>query len=160
MKRTLVALCLLFCILLPSSIATPEGFESWETDLDNGYISTKPIIVDEQVIVRTSGYWTGEDRPHIYAFDLYSGEENWRFKNAASLNHDMSPLLHIEAGTGECGSWSEMIIAGWTDGRVTALNLEDGSLVWSAQTEVVNWGITGGMAIDDENVVVPTRQGL
>ena len=160
MKRTLVALCLLFCILLPSSIATPEGFESWEADLDNGYISTKPIIVDEQVIVRTSGYWTGEDRPHIYAFDLYSGEENWRFKNAASLNHDMSPLLHIEAGAGECGSWSEMIIAGWTDGRVTALNLEDGSLVWSAQTEVVNWGITGVMAIDDENVVVPTRQGL
>ena len=160
MKRTLVALCLLFCILLPSSIATPEGFESWEVDLDNGYISTKPIIVDEQVIVRTSGYWTGEDRPHIYAFDLYSGEENWRFKNAASLNHDMSPLLHIEAGAGECGSWSEMIIAGWTDGRVTALNLEDGSLVWSAQTEVVNWGITGLMAIDDEDVVVPTRQGL
>ena len=160
MKRTLVALCLLFCILLPSSIATPEGFESWEADLDNGYISTKPIIVDEQVIVRTSGYWTGEDRPHIYAFDLYTGEENWRFKNAASLNHDMSPLLHIEAGAGECGSWSEMIIAGWTDGRVTALNLEDGSLVWSAQTEVVNWGITGVMAIDDENVVVPTRQGL
>ncbi len=160
MKRTLVALSLLFCILLPSSIATPEGFESWEADLDNGYISTKPIIVDEQVIVRTSGYWTGEDRPHIYAFDLYTGEENWRFKNAASLNHDMSPLLHIEAGAGECGSWSEMIIAGWTDGRVTALNLEDGSLVWSAQTEVVNWGITGVMAIDDENVVVPTRQGL
>ena len=160
MKRTLVALSLLFCILLPSSIATPEGFESWEADLDNGYISTKPIIVDEQVIVRTSGYWTGEDRPHIYAFDLYTGEENWRFKNAASLNHDMSPLLHIEAGAGECGSWSEMIIAGWTDGRVTALNLEDGSLVWSAQTEVVNWGITGLLAIDDENVVVPTRQGL
>jgi len=160
MKRTLVALSLLFCILLPSSIATPEGFESWEADLDNGYISTKPIIVDEQVIVRTSGYWTGEDRPHIYAFDLYTGEENWRFKNAASLNHDMSPLLHIEAGAGECGSWSEMIIAGWTDGRVTALNLEDGSLVWSAQTEVVNWGITGVMAIDDEDVVVPTRQGL
>jgi len=160
MKRTLVVLSLLFCILLPSSIATPEGFESWEADLDNGYISTKPIIVDEQVIVRTSGYWTGEDRPHIYAFDLYTGEENWRFKNAASLNHDMSPLLHIEAGAGECGSWSEMIIAGWTDGRVTALNLEDGSLVWSAQTEVVNWGITGLLAIDDENVVVPTRQGL
>jgi len=160
MKRTLVALSLLFCILLPSSIATPEGFESWEADLDNGYISTKPIIVDEQVIVRTSGYWTGEDRPHIYAFDLYTGEENWRFKNAASLNHDMSPLLHIEAGAGECGSWSEMIIAGWTDGRVTALNLEDGSLVWSAQTEVVNWGITGLLAIDDEDVVVPTRQGL
>ena len=65
MKRIIVALCLLFCILLPSSTAIPEGFESWEVDLDNGYISTKPIIVEEQVIVRTSGYWTGEDRPHV-----------------------------------------------------------------------------------------------
>ena len=160
MKRIIVALCLLFCILLPSSTAIPEDFESWEVDLDNGYISTKPIIVEEQVIVRTSGYWTGEDRPHVYAFNLFTGEENWRFKNSASTNHDMSPLLHVTSGTGLCGNWDEMIIVGWTDGRVTALDIEDGGLVWSAQTEVVNWGITGSLALDNDSVVVPTRQGL
>ena len=160
MKRILVALCLLSCILLPTSVADEQSTDYWEVDLDNGYISTKPLIVDSQVIVRTSGFWTGEDRPHVYAFDLYSGQENWRFKNAASTNHDMSPLVHVEAGNGTCGNWSEMVVIGWTDGKVTALDIEDGSLIWSAQTEVVTWGITGAMAIDGEDIVVPTRQGL
>ena len=72
----------------------------------------------------------------------------------------MSPLLHVEAGTGACGNWSEMVIVGWTDGRVTALDIEDGSLVWASQTEVVTWGISGAMALDGDSVVVPTRQGL
>tara|TARA_B100001741_G_C16516802_1_gene582634 strand:- start:79 stop:1467 length:1389 start_codon:yes stop_codon:yes gene_type:complete len=68
--------------------------------------------------------------------------------------------MHVEAGTGDCGDWSEMVIIGWTDGKVTALDIEDGSLVWSSQTEVVTWGITGAMALDGDDVVVPTRQGL
>ena len=160
MKRLIVAFCLLSCMLLPISVADEHSSNYWEIDLDNGYISTKPIIVDNQVIVRTSGFWTGEDRPHVYAFDLDTGQENWRFKNAASTNHDMSPLMHVEAGTGACGNWSEMVIIGWTDGKVTALDIEDGSLTWSSQTEVVTWGITGAMALDGDSVVVPTRQGL
>tara|TARA_B100001559_G_scaffold287388_1_gene264369 strand:- start:6104 stop:7729 length:1626 start_codon:yes stop_codon:yes gene_type:complete len=147
-------------MLIPISTADEQNSDYWEIDLDNGYISTKPIIVDNQVIVRTSGFWTGEDRPHVYAFDLYTGQENWRFKNTASTNHDMSPIMHVEAGTGDCGDWSEMVIIGWTDGKVTALDIEDGSLVWSSQTEVVTWGITGAMALDGDDVVVPTRQGL
>ena len=160
MKRIIVAFCLLSCMLIPISTANEQASDYWEVDLNNGYISTKPIIVDDQVIVRTSGFWTGEDRPHVYAFDLDTGQENWRFKNAASTNHDMSPLLHVEAGTGTCGNWSEMVIIGWTDGKVTALDIEDGSLVWASQTEVVTWGITGAMALDSDSVVVPTRQGL
>ena len=160
MKRIFVALCLLSCILIPVSTAEEQNSNYWEIDLDNGYISTKPIIVDSQVIVRTSGFWTGEDRPHVYAFDLHTGQENWRFKNAASTNHDMSPIMHVEAGSGDCGNWSEMVIIGWTDGKVTALDIEDGSLIWSSQTEVVTWGITGAMALDGDSVVVPTRQGL
>ena len=160
MKRLLVAFCLLFCMLLPISVADEHSSDYWEIDLDNGYISTKPIIVENQVIVRTSGFWTGEDRPHVYAFNLDTGQENWRFKNAASTNHDMSPLMHVEAGIGTCGNWSEMVIIGWTDGKVTALDIEDGSLTWSSQTEVVTWGITGAMALDGDSVVVPTRQGL
>jgi|TARA_B110000881_G_scaffold87510_1_gene76681 outer membrane protein assembly factor BamB len=160
MKRSIVLVGLLFCLLIPPSTVSAEESNSWEVDLKNGYISTKPIIVEDQVIVRTSGYWTGEDRPHVYAFDLFSGEENWRYRSVSSTNHDMTPLLHIEAGQGSCGSWEEMVIVAWSDGKVTALDIEDGSLIWSSQTEVVTWGITGAMAIDGDNVVVPTRQGL
>ena len=66
MKRLIVAFCLLSCMLLPISVADEHSSNYWEIDLDNGYISTKPIIVDNQVILRTSGFWTGEDRPHVY----------------------------------------------------------------------------------------------
>ena len=160
MRKILVVFCLITCLTLPHSSAEVENQTSWEVDLQNGYISTKPIFVDDQVIVRTSGFWTGEDRPHVYSFDVQSGIENWRFSNPNSTNHDMSPLLHISAGQGECGNWSEMILVGWTDGKVTALDTNSGNLVWSSQTEVVTWGITGAMAQDGENLVVPTRQGL
>lgn len=160
MRQILVVFCFLSCLLIPNSIANPDNQENWEVDLANGYISTKPIFVDDQVIVRTSGFWTGEDRPHVYSFDIQSGIENWRFSNPNSTNHDMSPLLHISAGQGECGTWSDMILVAWTDGKVTALDSNDGGLIWSSKTEVVTWGVTGAMAQDDENLVVPTRQGL
>jgi hypothetical protein len=160
MRQILVVFFLLTCLMIPNSVADTSNQESWEVNLENGYISTKPIFVDDQVIVRTSGFWTGEDRPHVYSFDVQSGIENWRFSNPNSTNHDMSPLLHINAGQGECGTWSDMILVAWTDGRVTALHPDDGSLIWSSITEVVTWGITGAMAQDGENLVVPTRQGL
>ncbi|MEC8789102.1 MAG: PQQ-binding-like beta-propeller repeat protein [Candidatus Thermoplasmatota archaeon] len=160
MRQILVVFCLFTCLLVPNSVAGSSNQENWEVDLENGYISTKPIFVGDQVIVRTSGFWTGEDRPHVYSFDVQSGIENWRFSNPNSTNHDMSPLLHISAGQGECGTWSDMILVAWTDGRVTALNPDDGGLIWSSKTEVVTWGITGAMAQDGDNIVVPTRQGL
>lgn len=160
MRQILVVFCLLTCLMIPNSVADTSNQKSWEVDLENGYISTKPIFVDDQVIVRTSGFWTGEDRPHVYSFNVQSGIENWRFSNLNSTNHDMSPLLHISAGQGECGTWSDMILVAWTDGKVTALDSNDGSLIWSSKTEVVTWGITGAMAQDGENLVVPTRQGL
>ena len=160
MRQIFVVFCLLTCLMIPNSVADSSNQESWEVDLENGYISTKPIFVDDQVIVRTSGFWTGEDRPHVYSFDVISGIENWRFSNPNSTNHDMSPLLHINAGQGECGTWSDMVLVAWTDGKVTALDSSDGSLIWSSKTEVVTWGITGAMAQDGENIVVPTRQGL
>ena len=133
---------------------------SWNKDLKNGYITTSPLIVEDQVFVRTSGFWTGTDRPHVYSFDLESGEENWRFKSNTSVQHDMSPILYVEASSGDCGSWDNLLVIGWTDGKITALNSTTGGLVWEFQTEVVTWGITGEMGLDGDAVVVPTRQGL
>ena len=160
MKRSIILVGLLFCLLIPLSTGATEESNSWDVDLDNGYISTKPIIIEDQVIVRTSGFWTGEDRPHVYSYDLHEGTQNWKYRSNTSTQHDMSPLLHVEAGSGECGNWDEMILVGWTDGKVTALDISDGSLVWSAQTEVITWGVTGAMALDSDVVVVPTRKGL
>ena len=52
MRQILVVLCLLTCLLIPISTADSDNQEYWEVDLENGYISTKPIFVDNQVIVR------------------------------------------------------------------------------------------------------------
>lgn len=72
----------------------------------------------------------------------------------------MSPLLHVEAGQGECGSWPEMVLVGWTNGLVEAVNPSDGELLWSTQSEVAGWGVTGQFALDEEFVMIPTRKGI
>ena len=153
---------LLFCLilLLPIVSATIDERVTWQKDLENGYISTKPLIIEEQVIVRTSGLGTGSENPHVYAFNLLTGEENWIYRSPNSSQYELSPLLFVESGEGECGSWPSMIIVGWNDGRVTALEAMTGAEIWATQTEVISWGITGSMALDSDLVVVPTRKGL
>ena len=128
---------------------------SWEYDFETGYISTSPLFTGEQLLVRTSGH----AEPSVTAFDL-SGTKIWGHTNPASTNNDMSPLLHVEAGQGECGSWPEMVLVGWTNGLVEAVNPSDGELLWSTQSEVAGWGVTGQFALDEEFVMIPTRKGI
>ena len=156
MKR--VVLLLLLVLLLPFTKA--ESNYSWEHEFENGYITTQPLIVDDSVYIRTSGFWIGDERPQVSAFDLFSGDELWTFRSETTLQHDMSPLLFIESGSGTCGTWQNLLIVAWADGKVTALNPSDGVLVWEHQTEVNVLGITGKLGLDEDRVVVPTRQGL
>ena len=156
MKR--VVLLLLLVLLLPFTKA--ESTYSWEHEFGNGYITTQPLIVEDSVYVRTSGFWIGDERPQVSAFDLFSGDELWTFRSETTLQHDMSPLLFIESGSGTCGTWQNLLIVAWADGKVTALNPSNGALVWEHQTEVNVLGITGEMGLDEDRVVVPSRQGL
>ena len=156
MKR--VVLLLLLVLLLPFTKA--ESNYSWEHEFENGYITTQPLIVEDSVYVRTSGFWIGDERPQVSAFDLFSGDELWTFRSETTLQHDMSPLLFIESGSGTCGTWQNLLIVAWADGKVTALNPSNGVLVWEHQTEVNVLGITGKLGLDEDRVVVPTRQGL
>ena len=128
---------------------------SWEYNFETGFISTSPLFIGEQLLVRTSGH----AEPSVTAFDL-SGAKIWEHTNPESTNNDMSPLLHVPAGQGQCGSWPEMVLVGWTSGLVEALNPSDGELLWSTQSEVVGWGVTGELALDGAFVMIPTRQGI
>lgn len=128
---------------------------SWEYNFETGFISTSPLFTGEQLLVRTSGH----AEPSVTAFDL-SGAKIWEHTNPESTNNDMSPLLHVPAGQGQCGSWPEMVLVGWTSGLVEALNPSDGELLWSTQSEVVGWGVTGELALDGAFVMIPTRQGI
>ena len=156
MKR--VVLLLLLLILLP--FAKAESTHSWEHEFDNGYITTQPLLVEDTVFVRTSGFWIGDERPQVSAFEITSGDELWTYRSDTTLQHDMSPLMFVGSGDGVCGSWQDLLIVAWADGKVTALNPSNGELVWEQQTEVNVLGITGQLGIDEDRVVVPTRQGL
>jgi outer membrane protein assembly factor BamB len=151
---TLALICFTSLVSAHSTVT-----DNWEKDLENGYISTAPLVTEHLVIVRTSGTWTGTGSPHVFAFD-YSGEPVWQIENAHGLHHDLSPLLLVENGQGCGGNWTEMVIVAWADGKVQALDVATGTEQWSAQTEVDKWGITGSLALDGDLVVVPTRQGL
>ncbi|MGB1589096.1 MAG: PQQ-binding-like beta-propeller repeat protein, partial [Candidatus Poseidoniaceae archaeon] len=159
MKKIASTLAIIFFFTIVVNAETSPNLV-WSKDLDNGYISTSPLIVEDQVFVRTSGFWTGDERPHVYSFNISSGDENWRFKSQTSTQHDMSPLLYVDAKSSACGDWPNMLVVGWNDGKVTALNPENGSLIWEIQTETQMLGITGKMAIDDDALIVPTRTGI
>ena len=156
MKR--VVLLLLLVLLLPFTKA--ESNYSWEHEFENGYITTQPLLVEDSVFVRTSGFWMGDERPQVSAFEITSGDELWTYRSETTLQHDMSPLMFVEAGSGVCGVWQDLLIVAWADGKVTALDSSNGELVWEQQTEVNVLGITGKLGIDGDRVVVPTRQGL
>ena len=149
---------ILTLLMLPLVQANSES--SWSHEFEAGYISTQPLVVDESVYVRISGFWTGEERPLVSAFELQTGNEIWTYTSQTSLQHDMAPLLFVEAGSGTCGAWNDLLLVGWTDGKLTALSPTDGALVWQNQTEVEIIGITGKMVLDGDQVIVPTRTGL
>ena len=72
----------------------------------------------------------------------------------------MSPLLFANNGAGDCGQWSDLLIVGWADGKITAHSPTNGSVIWENQTEVDVIGISGRMVLDEDRVIVPTRTGI
>ena len=78
------SILLLIILCVPLAQASTET--TWTHEFDAGYITTKPLIIDDTVYVRTSGFWTGsDDRPIVAAFDVHTGEERWRY--SLSLIH-------------------------------------------------------------------------
>ena len=131
----------------------------WEKDLGEGYITTSPIIHDDSIIVRTSGTWFDESRPMVYSFD-FDGNLQWSITGEGNTNHDMTPLHIIPSGEGNCGNWPEILAVAWANGSVQALNPTNGDTLWTQNTAVHTWGITGSMLTDADRLVVPTRNGV
>ena len=152
---------LLIFSLLPFATASQQTEQlQWSVTLDDGYISTKPIIIDDTVFVRSSGFWSGDTSPKVYAFTLDSGTLIWEYENKNATFHDLSPLLFVHQGKGACGDWPSMLLVGWTTGEVMAFDPLNGNLLWQNQTAAFDLGITGEMAIDGDKLIVPARRGL
>ncbi len=159
MRRSLMLLvgfALFICTPLASATA---WVPAWEQDVGPGYITTSPVTDDEHVYVRTSGFWTDEERPVVKAF-THEGVQKWTHISPTTVQHDMSPLLLVEAGDGPCGQWPDMLLVGWANGDYTALHPSNGTVLWQVNTTVKAWGITGAALVDADHAVVPTRDGL
>ena len=159
MKRATVLLAALFLsMLLPQAAAQPWTLK-WESNLGPGYITTSPLVDEEHIYVRTSGFWTGEERPEVLAFS-HDGEQRWTHRSQTTTQHDMAPLMRVEAGSGPCGAWPDLLLVGWANGSFTSLHPSNGTLYWHTNSPVDGWGITGASMVDGDRVVVPTRTGL
>ena len=80
----ILALCLLVAMHVPSTAAEPSTLV-WEHDVGPGLITTSPLVDEDQLYVRTSKSWSGEDRPQVRAFSL-DGEPIW--------NHSSTTVQH------------------------------------------------------------------
>ena len=146
-------------LLLPFNTAGEEWSMEWQVDLGEGYITTSPVMFNEHLFVRTSGFWTAEERPQVFSFTS-EGIERWNRTSSTTIQHDLSPLQAVPSGQGECGNWPDLLLIGWADGVIEAVHPSNGSRVWSATSPVNGWGITGAMALDEDHVIVPTRNGM
>ena len=141
-------------------IETIQGLElDWEYDFGDTFISTKPLIANETIFVRTSTSTPNSGPAGIYAFDL-DGELLWSKLNYNPISNDMSPITYVEQGQGGCGVWPDILVIGWANGTIEALHPDSGAKFWQQNTEVLTWGITGSLLIDSDNLLVPTRTGL
>jgi len=168
-QQKLLILCAIFLILNTSTVSafsSPNeddqiyGFEAqWAQQFNGGYVTTAPIIDNATLFVRTSGMWVGQERPQVFAYEL-TGKELWNNTNQNATQHDMSPLKIIEAGQGQCGTWSKQLIVAWSDGLIESFEPLTGLRNWQYQSEVNVWGITGSSAQDEDKLVASTRTGI
>ena len=156
----------LLFLLVPISAAesndnnwTSDLTQQWNIDFESVLVSTKPVIVDQSIYVRTSSSTIDNGIPTIYSLD-FSGNEQWKVTNPNSTRQDMSPILFVSAGIGECGNWPDMLLIGWSDGLFQALNPINGNVIWQHNTEFLGWGITGAATLDDDSVIISTRTGI
>ena len=73
MRQIFVVFCLLTCLMIPNSVADSSNQDNWEVDLDNGYISTKPIFVDDQIKPPSSEF-KAVTLPSVHATKIMSDQ--------------------------------------------------------------------------------------
>ncbi|HJL60211.1 MAG TPA: hypothetical protein QF621_07655, partial [Candidatus Thalassarchaeaceae archaeon] len=75
----------------------------WSKDLESGYVSTAPLVLDDLLIVKVGGSsdnsggpWDEGKGPGIYAFNTYTGEQLWRYEhNQSQSGFEISPPIYI-----------------------------------------------------------------
>jgi len=121
---------------------------SWFYDFPtNRGMEATPLAIDGVLYV--SGSWS-----MVYAFDAVSGELLWHYNPEVTK----AKALHACCDVVNRGvaAWQGKIYVGTIDGRLVALNANDGSVVWEVQTtpEDAAYTITGAPRVIKGNVMI------
>ena len=109
----------------------PEDVElKWETELGKGPIDSSPVIVVDQLIVRTAGIYdwgsgSFQEKPTLFCFDISSGKEKWSTEIEQGSGWELSTPLILDG----------KVFVPTTAGFVMAYELDDGSRLWEVELE-------------------------
>ncbi len=177
MRRSAIVLILMLFATMPVGSAddSPENESDilppvqWGLDLDAGYISTAPIVTDGLVIVKSGGDPARNIPAGLHAVRADTGAPVWFAPhNASASGYETAPILvanKIDLDQPSeslliCQPNRDLIITGWTSGQLTAHDLQNGSEMWSIETEAPQWGITGGGLVHENGTIWATETGM
>ncbi|HUL95038.1 MAG TPA: outer membrane protein assembly factor BamB [Usitatibacter sp.] len=120
----------------------PAGKPLWTATV-TGEVIAPPAVSNRIVVVRTSD-------SRLYGFDATDGKRKWVFQRPAP-----ALLLRSDAGVLALG---RDVVAGYPNGKLIALDLEDGKLTWEAavaqprgSTELERIADVAGLPVVDGN---------
>jgi quinohemoprotein ethanol dehydrogenase len=106
---------------------------AWSLDLDVTNSITAPLAIDGVI-------YLGAGHGVVHAVQATTGKLLWRYD--AKAPEAAGAKLRVAWGIRGIAFWKGRVYAGTTDGRLIALNANDGSLAWSVQTVDPNDGAT------------------
>jgi quinohemoprotein ethanol dehydrogenase len=100
---------------------------AWHADVpEPGGYQTTPLVIDGKIIFTTP--WS-----KAYAFDARTGKQLWRYDPQVRREIAATSLCCNNTNRG-AAYWNGKIIWGTLDGRLVAVDINDGKKVWEAQT--------------------------
>lgn len=120
---------------------------AWHYDVEPGFTVSTPIAADGKLFVTTG-------QSHIRAFESANGKLLWEYD--AKVRELATSSLHMTWGNKGIAYWNRRVIVATTDGRVIALDSENGKPVWEQRefelTELRN--NNGAPRVFDGKVIV------
>lgn len=102
-----------------------DGREIWTAKVSSEVLS-KPLIIQNKVIAKTID-------GNLYAFDVASGKKLWVSEHGA-------PSLILKASSSPVVIQNKLVLVGYSDGRMDAVDLQTGQLLWQRSIAFANGG--------------------
>lgn len=100
-----------------------DGKELWQGNV-SGEVLSKPVIAHDKVIAKTID-------GNLFAFKLSTGEKLWVSEHGA-------PSLILKASSSPVIINNELALVGYSDGRMDAVDLQTGRVVWQRSIAYAN----------------------